>query len=455
MQKKFQIIAIFSLFTQLYALPFDENFQIGLGFDQNSAKIKPSSFIDFEIKTDLYEKNIEKKIVKIDNFEHLLDEIGMEKTFSIFKSKKIRDLLSNSKINNYTQTYLIYKRVTNFKNSLQDAKIGKKYGDSYVDSIEIGDEFIALVHIKTNSQNEYKKIDKILDKKVLNFENANELSKRFEEISKTHIVSFKNSSSQNIKELLEDAKTINRELPYKVNLKSYKDTKIIKQIPVIKEYLKALQVQNNLKYIKRNSKQFNNNKKTFINETRELSKIVVDIEKNSSHLTKKLKKLIETIKYPKQYLAYIDDKNLKLPLLQLQTQKIEKMYPKILDKIEFTLHYDFKLRVKNSGKVIILDWTKTIKEGEKEIQKDTNSKILLDSYINYKNLKATNIVGNSYGSLTFKTTFNSYEKSKKVKGGGIIKSAICGYKLTLTQELKMQCEDIELKELKIKFKHDD
>ncbi len=453
MQKKLQIIVIFSLFTQLYALPFNEDFQIGLGFEQNSTKIKPSPFIDFEIKTEVYEQNIEKKIVKIRNFEHLLDEIGMEKTFSIFKSKNIKNLLSNSQINDYTHTYLIYKRVTNFKNSLQDGKIGKKYGDSYIDSIEIGDEFIALVHIKTNSQNEYKKIDKILDKKILNFEKADELIKRFEEISKTHIVSFKNSSSQNIKELLKDAKTINREIPYKVNLKSYKNTKIIKQTLVIKAYLKALQAQNNLKYIKRNSEQFDN-KKTFINETRELSKTVLDIEKNSSHLTKKLKKLLETIKYPKQHLAYIDDKNIKLPLLQLQTQKIEKMYPKISDKMEFALHYDFKLRVKNSGKVIILDWTKTIKEGEKEIQRDTNSKILLDSYINYKNLKATNIVGNSYGSLTFKTAFDSYEKSEKIKGQGIIKSANCGYKLTNSQELKMQCDDIELKELKIKFKHD-
>ncbi len=453
MQKKLQIIAIFSLFTQLYALPFHEDFQIGLGFEQNSTKIKPSPFIDFEIKTDLYEQNIVKKIVKINNFEHLLDEIGMEKTFSIFKSKKIKNLLSNSQINNYTHTYLIYKRVTNFKNSLQDATINKKHGDSYIDSIEIGDEFIALVHIKTNSKNEYKKIDKILDKNILNFEKADELIKRFEEISKTHIVSFKNSSSQNIKKLLKDAKTINREIPYKVNLKSYNNTKIIKQTPVIKEYLKALQAQNNLKYIKRNSEQFDN-KKTFINETRELSKIILDIEKNSSHLTKNLKKLLIKIKYPKQHLAYIDDNFIKLPLLQLQREKLLKRYPKISDEIEFTLHYDFKLKIKNSGKVIILDWTKTIKEGEKEIQKNTNSKIILDSYINYKNLKATNIVGNSYGFLTFKTKFNSYEKSEKIKGRGIIKSATCNYKLTLSQELQIQCNDIELKELNIKFIHD-
>ncbi len=444
-------IAIFSLFTKLYALPFNEDFQIGLGFEQNSTSIKPSPFIDFEIKTDLYEKNIKKKIVKIKNFEHLLDEIGMEKTFSIFKSKKIKNLLSNSQINDYTHTYLIYKRVTNFKNSLQNAEMGKRYGDSYIDSIEIGDEFIALVHIKTNSQNEYKKIDKILDKKVLSFEKIDELTKRFEEISKTHIVSFKNSSITNIKELLKKAKTINQDIPYKVNLKSYKNGFIINSQPIIIEYLKALQAQNNLKYIRRNSEQFDN-KKTFINETQELSKIVRDIERNSLHLIKKLPK---SIKYPKRYQAYISDNDIKITPFNLPEQKIKKNYPKISDEIIFTLHYDFKLRVKNSGKVIILDWIKTIKERDKEIQKDNNSKIILDSYINYKNLKATNIVGNSYGSLTFKTVFNSYEKSKKIKGQGIIKSAICSYKvLNEVGELQMQCEDIELKELKIKFKHD-
>ncbi len=448
-------IAIFSLFTKLYAFPFNEDFQIGLGFEQNSTSIKPSPFINFEIKTDIYEKNIEKKIVKIRNFKHLLDEIGMEKTFLIFKSKKIKNLLSTSQINNYTHTYLIYKRVTNFKNSLQDAKIGKKYGDSYIDSIEIGDEFITLVHIKTNSQNEYKKIDKILDKKILNFEKIDELAKRFKEISKTHIVSFKNSSTTDIKELLEKAKTLNRDIPYKVNLKSYKNSSIINSQPIIIEYLKALQAKNNLKYIRRNSEQFDNNR-TFINETRELSKIIQDIERGSLHLTKKIKKLLKSIKYPKRHQAYMSNKNLKIHPFNLPEQKIKKKYPKISNEILFTLHYDFKLRVKNSGKVIILDWTKTIKETDEKIQKDNNSKILLDSYINYKNLKATNIVGNSYGSLTFKTVFNSYEKSKKIKGQGIIKSATCSYKvLNEIGELQMECKDIELKELKIKFKHDD
>ena len=444
-------LAIFSLFLQLNALPFHEDFQIGLGFDQNSSTIKPSPFNDYEIKTNVYKQNIEKKIVKIDNFEHLLDEIGMEKTFSIFKSKTVKQLLSNSQINDYTHTYLIYKRVANFKNSLQleKSEIAKEYKDCYIDSIEIGDEFIALVHIKTNSLNEYEKIEKILDKKILKFERADELEKKFEEISKTHVISFKNTPTTNIKELITAANTINRDIPYKVNIKNYKNN------PLIKEYLKALQTLNNLEYIRRNSEQFVNHK-TLKNQKRELSKYLLMIEKGSKDVSKNLQKLLKSIEYPQQHKAYIGNKNLRIPKLQLPSITITKKYPKISDKTIFTLHYDFKLMIKNSGKVIILDWTKTLKDGKNLIQKDTNSKILLDSYINYKNLKATNIVGNNYGSLTFTTTFDSYEKNIQIKGQGIIDSADCNYKvIDENGTFEIKCDNIKLKELNIKFEHEE
>ena len=214
----FKFIACIFLLTQLNALPFERNFQIGLTYDTNTSEIKASSLTDFEVKT-LSCQEVEKKIVQIKNFDALLDELNIEKTFSILKHKKIKKLLSNTNINDYTVTYLIYNKVTNFKNLLRTEE---DCNATYINSIDIGGEFIALIHIKANSLNAYKKIKKI----KVSWKNIDKFEKELTQYSE--IITFKNIitadetifPANNLKSLIQNAKTFsddikNHEVPYK------------------------------------------------------------------------------------------------------------------------------------------------------------------------------------------------------------------------------------------------
>jgi hypothetical protein len=135
---------------------------------------------------------------------------------------------------------------------------------------------------------------------------------------------------------------------------------------------------------------------------------------------------------------------------------LKKKYPKILENATLSVNYDFKIQIQNNGKIILLTWIKTVKESDKLIHKEKNSKIIFDSYINFKGLKASHIKGNSIGTISFNTKFDSYEKNRCLQGQGIIESADCGYQITdKNGTLEIGCNNIKLKKLDIKFEHED
>jgi len=444
----FKYLAFIFLIAQLHALPFENNFQIGLEYDTNTAEIKTSPFTDFEVKT-LSNQEIEHKIVQIKNFEALLDALNIEKTFSVLKHKKIKKLLSNTNINNYTLTYLIYNKVTNFKSVLISRE---DCNATYIDAIDIGGEFIALIHIKTNSVNEYKKIKKM----KFSWNNINKFEKELDKYSDA--VTFKNIitadetifPANTLKTLIENAKTFskdikNHEVPYRVHLKN--DTNKTS----IKPYLEALQAVNNLEFIRRNPEQFPKSKDNL--QSKIISRHLTNITEEKIKI---LEQILNKINYPKRYNAYTNNICTTIPVLNLTSKKIEKKYPKILEDTVLSVKYDFIIQIQNRGKVVLLKWIKTVKESNKLIHKEANSKIIFDSYINFKDLKASHINGNNIGSISFKTKFDSYEKNRYLKGQGIIEGADCGYKIIdKNGTLEIECNNIKLKKLDIKFEHSD
>ncbi len=449
----FKYIAFIFLLAQLHALPYESDSQIGLGYDTNKSEIKTSPFTDFEIKT-VPKQDVKQKIVQIKSFEELLYEIDIEKTLSILKNKKIKKLLSNSHINDYTLTYLIYNRVTNFESSIKIDK--QNCNATYIDTIDIGGEFIALIHIKTKSSNDYKKIEKI----KVSWENINKFEKELKIISTTHTVTFKNIitaddtifPANNLKTLIQNAKTFtrdikNHEVPYEIHLENNTNQ------TSIKPYLEALQAVNNLEYIRRNTEQFSYDKNSITPtiQSKNISKLFRNITNETMNI---LQTMVKQINYPKRHNAFTNDIPTEIPAINLPSKIIEKKYPKILENTILSVNYDFKIEVLNSGKIVLLKWIKTVKEASKLIHKEENSKILFDSYINFKDLKATHIAGNNFGSMSFNTKFDSYEKSKSLQGVGIIDSADCGYKIIdQNGTLEIGCENIILKKLDIKFKH--
>jgi hypothetical protein len=445
----FKYIAFIFLIAQLHALPFKSNFQIGLEYDANTTEIKASPFTNFEVKTIPFQE-VEQKIVQIKSFEALLDTLNIEKTSSVLKYKKIKKLLSNTNINDYTLTYLIYNRVTNFKSSLIT---NEDSNATYIDTIDIGGEFIALIHIKTNSVNEYEKLKKMKFswKDIDKFEK--ELDKHSESITFKNIITADETifPANNLKTLIQNAKNFskdikNHEVPYKVHLKN--DT----NKTVIKPYLKALQTANNLKFIRRNPEQFSKSE-DIATDSKNISKYITNITKQK---IKTLEQVLQKINYPKRYNAYTDDICTTIPILHLASKKIEKKYPKILENAILSVNYDFKIQIQNNGKIILLTWIKTVKESDKLIHKEKNSKIIFDSYINFKGLKASHIKGNSIGTISFNTKFDSYEKNRCLQGQGIIESADCGYQITdKNGTLEIGCNNIKLKKLEIKFEHED
>ncbi len=90
---KTKYLLFLTLTSQLYSLPYQEGFQIGEGILKDSCTIKQSIFKEIDIKTRHTIQKIDKKIVKINSFKQLLDELDIEKTFSIFKSKWVRKIL--------------------------------------------------------------------------------------------------------------------------------------------------------------------------------------------------------------------------------------------------------------------------------------------------------------------------------------------------------------------------
>jgi hypothetical protein len=440
------------LLSQLNALEYQKDFEVGLLFDCNGSILKTSPYTDFEVKTVVSNKKAIKKIVQIKNFKELIQELKIEKSFRNFKNKKIKKLLSDTNINNYTLTYLIYVKKTNFERKLHTDI--KDCNSTYINSIDIGGEFIALIHIKTKSQNEYKKIKKI----KLTWQNLDKI----EEIAKTNMVTFKNIlitdgtfvSANNLKTLIKNAKSfsndiLHHEVPYFVQTnKNIEDT----NQSSINSYLKALQTINNLEYIRRNQKEFSkeNNNTTPTIVGKKIAELL------TQQKMEEVDEIVKKVVYPKRFNAYNENLSTQIDKINLPSKKIERKYPKILEDVNISVNYNFDIKIRNRGKVVLLQWIKTVKIANKIIHEEENSKILFDSYINFKNLKASQFKGNNIGSIVFENKFDAYEKNSTINGNGIIDSANCSYKIVdQNGTLEIECNNIKLKKLDIKFEHEE
>jgi len=453
----FKCIAFLILITQLHALPYRNEFQIGLGYDRNTFMVKPSPFIEYERKKEDKNKNI-KKIVQIKSYKELLNELDIEKRFYILDSKIVKKLLNNNYINNYTLTYLIYNKITNYQSKLYieapininiDNNFTNHYGTSYINSIDFGGEYIALIHIKTNSINDYKKIEKIFDKKHLNWQNIDVFKQEIKKLSENHSISYKNiinaddiiAPTNNLKEIINNAKKFsneikNRSKPYRVELKPY--IYYNNKQNNIAPYLKAKLILNNFNFIQRNRDQFKEN--INLNSLKNITSFLSKTEKYNCYPSDEFINSLNYIKYPKRYKYNMIKEPIKINPINLAQNIILKKYKKIDDKITFKLEYNFDLEIKNRGNIIIINWIKKVYENNKEIHTEKNSKILLDSYVNYKGLKALNLGNNNYGSLTYETNFDCFEKNETVIGQGIIKKATCGYIIDNIGTLNIYCK---------------
>ncbi len=454
MKNKINYIILYGLTTQLNALTYQNNFQIGLGYDYNSSQVIASPFKDFEIKTKPSHQKSIQKIVLIKNFEDLIQKLEFEQTLSNVKNKKVQKLLNDRNINNYTLTYLIYNKVTNFESLLQSKQ--QDLNVTYIDSIDIGGEFIALIHIKTQSLNDYNKIKKM----KVSWKDLDKFEQKLNKLSNKHVITFKNIITaddtffpvNNLKDLIQNAKTFTKdikdhEVPYRVHIKNK-----INQTS-IKPYLNALQAVNNLEYIRRNREQFTY-KQNINTPTIESKKISEQLTNLSTKTMTILKKTVDRIIYPKRHHACTNNIATNISTINIQSKILEKRYPKILEDVFLTVNYDFKIKIENRGSVILLNWIKTVKESDILIHQEKNSKILFDSYINFKDLKASYITGISYGNISYSTKFDSYEKNSSIQGTGIINNANCGYTIIdQSGKLEIGCKNIKIKDLEIKFKH--
>jgi hypothetical protein len=467
----FKSIAFLILITQLQALQYRNDFQIGLGYDSNTLELKPSPFEEFDTKKENKNKNI-KKIIQIKSYEELFDELGLEKQFYSLESKIVKKLLNNQYINNYTLTYLIYNRVINYQTKLYiqepvtiniDNNFTNHYGTSYINSIDFGGEYIALIHIKTNSVNDYKKIEKVFNKKYLSWQNIDKFMNEIKKLSSTHSITFKNIinadniivPANNLKNIIENAKNFSKDIhnkttPYRVELRSYDYKK--EQNDII-PYLKAKLISNNFEFIERNKDQFKKN--INLNSFKNISSFLSKTQKYNCYPSDEFINSLNYVTYPKRYRYNMIKTPIKLEPINLAQNIILKKYKKIDDKIIFKLNYDFDIKIKNSGKIVLINWTKSVYENEKEIHREKNSKILLDGYVNYKGLKAINLTNNNFGTLTYTTKFDCFEKNETIEGQGIIENANCGYSIDNIGTINISCKNIKLKKLDIKFQHDE
>ncbi len=451
------IIFIAIFMQQVYALTYRPGLQVGLGYDLNTSKLAISPFEKIK-KFTSSENIIKHNITKINNFKHLLKKLNIKCNLNIFKSQKIEKLLSQTNINSYTLSYLIYSSVTKFKTKLQKIQKQKK---PYIDSVDIGGEYIALIHIKTKSAHDYKNTKNMLDKKNLTFKNIDQFQKILNRIAKDHSLTYEIIldkkhdflQARDIKELINNIKEFSslikgKEIAYKAST----TPPLTDNLATIK-YLDALYILNDLTYIRKNQEQFND--KIQINKLENLKNNMLRQKRKYTDINEtKLDKILKNINIPTRHNSRMINSPIKLPVLNINKKTIDKKYPMILDDTNITLKYDFNLLIKNNGKVVILNWDKTIKENEEIVHKSLNSKIILDTFIDYKNLKATSINSNSYGSITYKTLFDKYEKRQTIKGYGIIKKAICGYSvIDKIGTFEITCDDIEFNDINIDFEH--
>ncbi len=415
----------------------------------------------YNCKTVQIRQNVETKIAKIISYKDLYQKIGIDTSLELYKSKKSQKLLNNIFINDYTLTYLIYKKVVNFKKMIDnDFKEHTSAKTNFIKEIDLGGEFIALIHIKTNSKDDYKKISKKINKKVLSFSAIASFQNILSEIEETHEIKIKNFISENI------SITPSNELnTFFLNVKDFERTIKGDSEPVklylyndkqdsLSNILNYYYLKNNLYYIKTHPEEFTKNKTIY--------KYAKDYNMIEQALTYQRRKnitdqniTIDIESLPTRYDASLDIAPIIIPPFSYKIKKenIKVNYSRINKDIKFKLYLQLREEIKRKGKVIIETINLDIKENNKQIAKEENSYIRLDTFVNYPKLFFSKIDNNSIGSIEAEFIFNRYEQEKKIKGSGLIQEATCGYEIDNTNQLHFGCKKIKLKALDILFKH--
>ena len=400
------------------------------------------------------------KIVKIKNYQELFSILGLKNPYRLYHDKKYKKILDDFYINDYTLTFLFYKRVTNFKNILENPQENNNSKLNYIQEVDLGGEYVALIHIKTNSQEDYKKTAKKLTKKILSFSNIDKLQSIFTKLLQTHDLRLKEyitdniniEKSYNLQDFFTNIKTFEHNIKYENQPITFSVTN--PKYSPIHTLLKYYHIKNNLYYIKTHPKEFQ-------------IKDPLYYAKAYDKITKKLTKMsrkniidenlsLPVIQFPKRYEASLEINPIhtKAFSYHIKSATILKTYPRIDEKSHFTMMLQLQLDIQRNGKVLIETIHTTIKENNKVLIKEEDSHIKLDTYVNFPKLRFSKIKKFSYGIIETTFIFDKYEKEKKVKGTGLIEEATCGYKIDKSHKIDFSCKNIVLKPLDIEFSHD-
>lgn len=407
-------------------------------------------------------QEVQTKISKITNYQELFKKLEIDSFLELYQSKKSQKLLNNIFINDYTLTYLIYKKVVNFKNKLED-NTGEYNStkSNFINQIDLGGEFVALIHIKIHSKDDYKNISKKISKKILTLSNIDTFQNILSEIEKTHEIIIKNyitenitiNPSNNIETLFQNIKRFEKEIKGEsepIALYYYHDKK-----STLSNILDYHYHKNNLYYIKTHPQEFKITKH-LLTYAKEFHNIEEALSQQRKHNTLDTNITINKETLPRRY-----DASLDLPPIDtvafsytIKNENTQVNYPRIDNNIKFKFSLKLREDITRKGKVIIETIQLNIKENEKLIAHEENSYIKLDTFVNYPKVLFSKITNNSIGSIETEFTFDRYEQGKKIKGVGLIKEAICGYKIEASSNnIVFGCKEIKLKPLNIEFKH--
>ncbi len=425
------------------------------GQNFSRGKNKHYSCKTIQVKQAVYEK-----IIEIKDFKTLFTAIGTNTFAELFQSKKNQKLLNDTYINNYTHTYLIYKKVVNFKEILDEVPKGyDNTKENFIKEKSLGGEFIALIHIKTHSKDEYKRINKKISKKLLTFSKIEKFKKKLLEIELLYDIKIKNYIIDNLS--LQPTDNIHTLFN---NFENFEKLIKGKNTPITLKYnhdknesltsiLDAYYLKNNLNYIKKHLQEFK-----ISDSINEYAKKYNKVNKALEHCTMNRDKNI-TIKRPSlpiRYDASLIIDSIKTPPFKysIKEENVKARYPRIDENIKFSFSLQIREDIKRDAKVIIETINLTVKANNRIIGTEKNSHIKLDTFVNYPKLLFVKINSNNIGEIEENFIFNKYEQRKKIKGLSLIQEATCGYKVDIkTNKLQFYCKNIELKPLDITFKH--
>jgi hypothetical protein len=435
---------------------------IACGEEFNTTSFATTTLIDENIcKTIPIKQDIKRHMVRIDNYQNLFNILDIKHKSRLYHDKRVMKILNDFYINDYTLTYLFYKKVTNFKQKVEDSFKELTIDRDIIENVDLGGEYIGLLHIKTDAEESYQKIKKKVSKKLLQYEKLDRLKTLLTKIVPEDNIIIKEFSTEhpNLEKSTDLKSFLNNYQQFENNIIgenqpiAFHTTKVLKDD--LSQLLHLYNQRNNLYYIKTHPKQFKLKDKILY------TKAFAAIEKKLRFLKRDPNSenniTTKDIVLPTRYYKNVDIPPIKIDTFsyEVKSKNIQVDYPRIKEKSYFTFNLELQLAIKRHGKVIIKQIKSSLKEDETAIAVQQESQILLDTFVNYEKLKFHKIKNYTYGTLQVKLKFDKYEQEKRIQGFGLIKEATCGYKIDHNHALKFYCKNIILKPLDIAFLHDE